>query len=71
MFFFSDAKANLTKIGFIGLGNMGSPMARNVLSKVITVCRLQFKLQYFIRLKSETVRALWCHIMKVCGNIVM
>jgi pyrroline-5-carboxylate reductase len=35
-FFFPDVKANLTKIGFIGLGNMGSPMARNVLAKVIT-----------------------------------
>jgi hypothetical protein len=34
--FFSDVKANLTNIGFIGLGNMGSPMARNILTKVIT-----------------------------------
>jgi 3-hydroxyisobutyrate dehydrogenase-like beta-hydroxyacid dehydrogenase len=29
-------KANFAKIGFIGLGNMGSPMAQNVLAKVIT-----------------------------------
>lgn len=35
-FVFSDVKADLTKIGFIGLGNMGGPMARNVLDKVIT-----------------------------------
>lgn len=34
--FFSDVKENLSKIGFIGLGNMGGPMARNVLEKVIT-----------------------------------
>jgi 3-hydroxyisobutyrate dehydrogenase-like beta-hydroxyacid dehydrogenase len=64
-------KANLTKIGFIGLGNMGSPMARNVLAKVITARRFQFKLQYFIRLKADTGPALWCHIIKVCGNTVM
>ncbi|PNF24237.1 3-hydroxyisobutyrate dehydrogenase, mitochondrial [Cryptotermes secundus] len=29
----SNVKADLTKIGFIGLGNMGGPMARNVLDK--------------------------------------
>jgi hypothetical protein len=34
---FSDVKANLNKIGFIGLGNMGRPMAENVLAKVITL----------------------------------
>lgn len=34
--FFPGVKADLTKIGFIGLGNMGGPMARNVLDKVIT-----------------------------------
>jgi 6-phosphogluconate dehydrogenase len=35
IFFFPDVKTNTAKIGFIGLGNMGSPMARNVLAKVI------------------------------------
>jgi hypothetical protein len=60
MFFFSDVKANLTKIGFIGLGNMGSPMARNILTKVITAGGFQFKLQYFTWLKCDTIPVLWC-----------
>jgi hypothetical protein len=35
--FFSDVKAHLNNIGFIGLGNMGRLMAENVLAKVITL----------------------------------
>lgn len=37
VFFFSDVKAHLDNVGFIGLGNMGRPMAENVLAKVINL----------------------------------
>jgi hypothetical protein len=35
--FFSDVKEHFNKIGFIGLGNMGRPMAENVIAKVMTL----------------------------------